>query len=239
MDALARGLRTGWRVGGCLRGPIGAIAPRGSCRRRVKRVRGVGEPSSVDSAERNGIGRFVVDLPRPAVIRVPRPSHPHEEAVWRRCGPAACSVRSARYTRARLNNPVRSMRVLRDVRPTPEQLPILTDSGPGFRLIRGAAGSGKTTAALMRLQQLCHARLARRSRLSETSPIRVLVLTFNRTLSGYVERLAAGAGGFVGGHLVGDRDLLALGHWALRRPQGRGRRERAVASGVEIRRLFA
>ena len=84
------------------------------------------------------------------------------------------------------------MRVLQDVRPTPEQLPILTDSGPGFRLIRGAAGSGKTTAALMRLQQLCHARLARRSRLSETSPIRVLVLTFNRTLSGYVDRLAAG-----------------------------------------------
>lgn len=82
------------------------------------------------------------------------------------------------------------MRVLQDVQPTPEQLQILTDSGPGFRLIRGAAGSGKTTAALMRLRQLCGARLARRRRLGATSPIRVLVLTFNRTLSGYVEHLA-------------------------------------------------
>ena len=82
------------------------------------------------------------------------------------------------------------MRVLQDVTPTPEQLPILTDSGPGFRLIRGAAGSGKTTAALLRLRQLCSARVARKRRLGGTGPIRVLVLTFNRTLSGYVEHLA-------------------------------------------------
>ena len=82
------------------------------------------------------------------------------------------------------------MRVLQGVTPTPEQLVILTDSGPGFRLIRGAAGSGKTTAALLRLRQLCSARMARKSRLAATDPIRVLVLTFNRTLSGYVEHLA-------------------------------------------------
>lgn len=82
------------------------------------------------------------------------------------------------------------MRVLQDVTPTPEQLLILTDSGPGFRLIRGAAGSGKTTAALLRLRQLCSARVARKRRLGTTDPIRVLVLTFNRTLSGYVAHLA-------------------------------------------------
>ncbi len=82
------------------------------------------------------------------------------------------------------------MRVLQDVKPTPEQLLILTDSGPGFRLIRGAAGSGKTTAALMRLRQLCGARLMRKRRLGTTDSIQVLVLTFNRTLSGYVEHLA-------------------------------------------------
>ena len=29
--------------------------------------------------------------------------------------------------------------------PTAEQLPVLADDGVGFRLIRGAAGSGKTT----------------------------------------------------------------------------------------------
>ena len=52
------------------------------------------------------------------------------------------------------------MRTLQNVTPTPEQLPILTDDRPGFRLIRGAAGSGKTTAALLRLRQLCTSRLA-------------------------------------------------------------------------------
>lgn len=82
------------------------------------------------------------------------------------------------------------MRVLQDVTPTAEQLAILTDSGPGFRVIRGAAGSGKTTAALMRLRQLCNVRASRKRRLGATDPVRVLVLTFNRTLCGYVEHLA-------------------------------------------------
>lgn len=82
------------------------------------------------------------------------------------------------------------MQILRDVDPTPEQLPILQDVGPGFRLIRGAAGSGKTTAALMRLRQLCAARVVRKARLALADPVRVLVLTFNRTLRGYVQQLA-------------------------------------------------
>ncbi|MDE0692112.1 MAG: AAA family ATPase [Gammaproteobacteria bacterium] len=82
------------------------------------------------------------------------------------------------------------MRVLQNIKPTAEQLPILRDVGPGFRLIRGAAGSGKTTAAVMRLRQLCAARIARLSRLGLNGPVRVLVLTFNRTLRGYVEELA-------------------------------------------------
>ena len=83
------------------------------------------------------------------------------------------------------------MRVLQDIRPTAEQLVILRDAATGFRLIRGAAGSGKTTAALMRLRQLCAARAERRRRLGLPDPVRVLVLTFNRTLRGYVEHLAA------------------------------------------------
>lgn len=82
------------------------------------------------------------------------------------------------------------MRILRSVIPTSEQLPILSDSGPGFRLIRGAAGSGKTTTALLRLKQLCRSRLARRQRLGATEPVRVLVLTYNRTLEGYIAELA-------------------------------------------------
>ena len=81
------------------------------------------------------------------------------------------------------------MHVLRNVRPTPEQLAILTDARPGFRLIRGAAGSGKTTTALMRVRQLCAAWLRRKERLSLPDPVRAMVLTFNRTLRGYVEHL--------------------------------------------------
>ena len=82
------------------------------------------------------------------------------------------------------------MRTLQNINPTPEQLAILTDAGPGFRLIRGAAGSGKTTSALLRLRQLCASRLARKARLQSEEPVRALVLTFNRTLRGYVNQLA-------------------------------------------------
>ena len=82
------------------------------------------------------------------------------------------------------------MRTLINVDPTPEQLVILADTAPGFRLIRGAAGSGKTTAALLRLRQLCASRLSGRQRSAAVEPVRVLVLTFNQTLRGYVAQLA-------------------------------------------------
>ena len=83
------------------------------------------------------------------------------------------------------------MRTLQNVKPTPEQIVILTDDRPGFRLIRGAAGSGKTTAALLRLRQLCASRVSRQVRLQSTDPVNVLVLTFNRTLRGYIKQLAS------------------------------------------------
>ena len=81
------------------------------------------------------------------------------------------------------------MRALRNSPPTSEQLKILTNAGRGFQLIRGAAGSGKTTTAILRLSQLRRARVNRRNRLGITRPVRVLVLTFNRTLRGYVQEL--------------------------------------------------
>ena len=81
------------------------------------------------------------------------------------------------------------MRVLTQVMPTAEQLPVLADDGIGFRLIRGAAGSGKTTVALLRLRQLCASRINRNARLGLAGPVRVLVLTFNRTLRGYIAQL--------------------------------------------------
>lgn len=103
------------------------------------------------------------------------------------------------------------MRILSSVSPTAEQLTILSDSGAGFRLIRGAAGSGKTTTALLRLKQLCRSRLARRARLEATDPVRVLVLTYNRTLEGYIAELARSQVEHGPGLLL---DVSTFGRWA-------------------------
>lgn len=81
------------------------------------------------------------------------------------------------------------MRVLANVRPTAEQLKILQDYRPGFVLIRGAAGSGKTTSAVLRLRHVTGVWANQREREGSEEPVRVLVLTYNRTLRGYVEEL--------------------------------------------------
>nr|WP_282597545.1 3'-5' exonuclease [Dyella sp. SG609] len=60
----------------------------------------------------------------------------------------------------------------------------------GAEVICGAAGSGKTSTALLRLRSLCLLFGARRKREGSREPIRVLVLTFNRTLAGYIAALA-------------------------------------------------
>ena len=82
------------------------------------------------------------------------------------------------------------MRVLQDVLPTAEQLTIIRSNRPGYFIVRGAAGSGKTTSALLRLRYLSHAWIARRERLGLDEPVKILVLTFNRTLRGYIQELA-------------------------------------------------
>ncbi len=81
------------------------------------------------------------------------------------------------------------MRVLSDVRLTPEQLRVVRDPRPGTMLIRGAAGSGKTTTAVRRLQFVAGVWLRQHARAGVAEPLRVLVLTYNRTLRGYVEEL--------------------------------------------------
>jgi DNA helicase IV len=82
------------------------------------------------------------------------------------------------------------MRVLRTVTPTPEQLVIIARNRPGVEIIRGAAGSGKTTTALLRLRSLIGTFVARKERLSRAEPVKILLLTYNRTLRGYIEELA-------------------------------------------------
>ena len=83
------------------------------------------------------------------------------------------------------------MRVLPVVAPTPEQLQIIARQQPGTILIRGAAGSGKTTTILLRLRSLARSWLNRKERLGLTDPVRILVLTYNRTLRGYIHELAS------------------------------------------------
>jgi superfamily I DNA/RNA helicase len=103
------------------------------------------------------------------------------------------------------------VRILQSVVPTPEQLTIMGVSRPGPSLIKGAAGSGKTTTALLRLKQLCGQRLARRDRLEHDEPVRVLVLTYNRTLEGYIKELAAQQ---VDGREGLDLRVRTFGKWA-------------------------
>lgn len=81
------------------------------------------------------------------------------------------------------------MRVLPSVKATPEQLKLLGVSDSTV-IIYGAAGSGKTTTALMRLRALVASWRSRRARLGQSESVRVLVLTYNRTLAGYIDNLA-------------------------------------------------
>jgi superfamily I DNA/RNA helicase len=81
------------------------------------------------------------------------------------------------------------MRVLPNVAPTPEQLKIISRIRRGIEVIRGAAGSGKTTTAILRLQTLIGFFLSRRKQTGSKEPVRTLVLTFNRTLRGYISKL--------------------------------------------------
>jgi superfamily I DNA/RNA helicase len=67
---------------------------------------------------------------------------------------------------------------------------VIDDAAPGYWLIRGAAGSGKTTTALLRLKFLVRYWRERKTELGLAGPVRVLVLTFNRTLRGYIDELA-------------------------------------------------
>lgn len=81
------------------------------------------------------------------------------------------------------------MRCLTRVQPTAEQLKIVSRIKPGVEVVRGAAGSGKTTTAILRLKSLIGMYKNLRRRAGSDEPVRVLVLTYNRTLRGYISQL--------------------------------------------------
>lgn len=83
-----------------------------------------------------------------------------------------------------------NVKVLRSIAPTAEQLVVINQHAKGVLVVRGAAGSGKTTTALLRLRTTVPYWQRRVRDGYMQGPINVLVLTYNRTLRGYIEELA-------------------------------------------------
>ena len=104
------------------------------------------------------------------------------------------------------------MKTLPQISATSEQLPIISQNRLGVEIICGAAGSGKTSTALLRLKSLFFMFVTRRKRQGDPEPIRALVLTFNRTLAGYVRALAEQQ---VSGSVHIDLEIETFGRWAM------------------------
>lgn len=82
------------------------------------------------------------------------------------------------------------MRVLRRIRPTPEQMRVVSRIRAGVSLIRGAAGSGKTSTALTALRAATGT-VVNQLKNEGKLPARVLVLTYNNSLNGYISAVIA------------------------------------------------
>ncbi|WP_350431354.1 3'-5' exonuclease [Shewanella sp. H8] len=82
------------------------------------------------------------------------------------------------------------MKNLQQVKPTPEQLKLITIPTPGIRIIKGAAGSGKTTTSLLMLRTALGYLLDVSREKNDSPTINVKVFSFNRTLAAYVSQLA-------------------------------------------------
>nr|WP_157652669.1 3'-5' exonuclease [Burkholderia ubonensis] len=102
------------------------------------------------------------------------------------------------------------MKKLSNVTPSPEQLTIIRRVRPGPEVIRGAAGSGKTTTAALKLRLMLMYFVARRTRMESKEPVRALVLTFNKTLRGYIENLVSE--NIPAGNI--ELTVDTFGHWA-------------------------
>ncbi|OUS32023.1 hypothetical protein A9Q98_02400 [Thalassotalea sp. 42_200_T64] len=105
------------------------------------------------------------------------------------------------------------MKTLRNIKPTPEQLKLITMLRPGTRIIRGSAGSGKTTTSILMLKTALGYLLDYKREQLQTAPIKVKVFSFNKTLAAYVTDLIAETSSQIGanpGELELDVSTLSL-----------------------------
>lgn len=81
------------------------------------------------------------------------------------------------------------MKPLQSVDPTPEQMKLMILPRPGIKVVRGAAGSGKTTTAVLMMNLSIGYLLDYFSDQGNNEPINIRIFTFNRTLAAYITNL--------------------------------------------------
>ena len=104
------------------------------------------------------------------------------------------------------------MKKLPRIRARGDQLPLISLNRLGVEVVCGAAGSGKTSTALLRLRSLCYMSVERHKRMDNAAPVKVLVLTFNRTLAGYVGALAESQ---IDPDLDVELEIMTFSKWAM------------------------
>lgn len=82
-----------------------------------------------------------------------------------------------------------TMKTLQAVAPTDEQLKLMVRPRPGTLIIRGAAGSGKTTTSILMMKLSIGYFLEEFARAGIEEKINIRIFTFNKTLSAYVNDL--------------------------------------------------
>jgi superfamily I DNA/RNA helicase len=83
------------------------------------------------------------------------------------------------------------MKTLQTVVPTPEQMKLMVLPRPGTKIIRGAAGSGKTTTSILMMKLSVGWLLDHFAQNNNENPINIRVFTFNKTLAAYIEDLVS------------------------------------------------
>ncbi|WP_318518958.1 3'-5' exonuclease [Photobacterium leiognathi] len=81
------------------------------------------------------------------------------------------------------------MKTLQTVEPTPEQMKLMVWPRPGIKIIRGAAGSGKTTTSILMMKLSIGWLIDHFAENNHEGPINIRVFTFNKTLAAYIEDL--------------------------------------------------